>query len=196
MVRPELLIYYCDTEWPPLATSSAEDWKSTGQSLFRHKQYHQAMHCFEKAELPTNRAVAEAYYLRQCAKRSKTGDASSVKHVQALKAAYLRAADAFTNCASLLESNAGTYHRRAAECFIEAGDHGRAGESYRNAELFTNAVKQFKVAKMYDEAVAIVLTKKDDVDENIAENIIDVSRLHYLKAKRLEYVNSFWPDIR
>ena len=56
------------------------------------------------------------------------------------------------------------------------------------AEFYTEAAKLFKKASLYDEAVRVVQEKKEYIDESVSNNILDVSRLHYLRLQKLEYV--------
>ncbi|KLO20395.1 hypothetical protein SCHPADRAFT_897689 [Schizopora paradoxa] len=169
---------------PSLAVSSSPDeWDKMGRSLFVNKQYHQAVHCFDRACLPIEKGIAQAYYLRQ---QARALDKSTLKRLPIRKEAFINAAEAFIKCAQARYRE--SYWRNAGECFVEAENPRRAAAAYFEAKLYTDAVKQFKKAGSYDEAVHVVQEKGEFVDKTVAENIIDVSRLHYLKVGELEKV--------
>ncbi len=135
-----------------------------GRSLFTNKQYHQAMHCFERADLLVHKAIAHAYYLRQ---QARALDKNTSKRLVQRKLAFTSAADAFVECAqdSDLSARANeSYWRNAGECFVEADNPRRAAEAYFEAELYTDAVKQFKKACLYDEAVRVVQDKRKFIE--------------------------------
>src|ERR1700736_2747429 len=80
---------------PQLAVSSTpEEWADFGKSLFLNKRYLQAMHCFERAGMHREVGVANAYSLREQARKI-----SLVHRQDSAKAAFLVAAEAFVECA-------------------------------------------------------------------------------------------------
>lgn len=130
------LVQICtpNTDVPHLAVSSTrEEWAEQAKSLFKAKRYLQARHCFQRAEQPHKAGVADAYYLRDCA-RAKVVSAS--KRLQDERSdAYMAAARAFVQCAMVETSGSNErersgYYRRAGECYEEAGKHyfGNAAE--------------------------------------------------------------------
>src|ERR1700691_6117195 len=81
------------TDVPRLAVSSTpEEWADFGKSLFQHQRYVQAMHCFERAGMHREVAVANAYRLRDQARIIPSA------HDQR-EDAYIVAAEAFIECA-------------------------------------------------------------------------------------------------
>ncbi len=144
------------------------------------------MHCLERAGLPMDKAVAHAYYLRQ---QTRALDENTSKRLAQRKQAFTSAADAFVACAREYGRSARankSYWRNAGECFVQADNPRQAAESYVEARLYTEAVKQYKLASMYEEAVHIVQSKKEFVEEQVAENILNVSRLHFLRIQKPE----------
>lgn len=168
------------TSFPEASTS--DEWAKTGRLLFSNKRYPQAIHCFERAGLEHERSIANAYHLRQLARnvpRSK-GD-------EARKKAFLAAARAFFLCAqSISPVQKNKYFHIAAECFREAQANDLAAKSYRHAEDFTNAARYFRKAHMFDDAVEIILSKRELVESSVADSIIGASRLHYVHIGKPE----------
>jgi hypothetical protein len=116
---------------PHLAVSSTpEEWESFGHSLFSHKRYSQAMHCFERAGLRRELKVCEAYQLREIA-RSGAGVAS----LNDQKRRFIVAADAFTDCgAAATGTQMLQYYRNSADCYVQGGNDLKAAEAYLMAE--------------------------------------------------------------
>lgn len=162
-------------------SSTPEEWAKTARTLFDNKRYPQAMHCYERALLPRERAVAEAYCLRDQARGTAVepgGD--DTERVLAFR----RAADAFWSSAEVAVKEKTSYYRIAAECYLQYGDELQAAHAYHNAAEYTHAARLYRRVGMFDEAVAVV--KSHDVDPSVAENIIDVSRLEYARGGKLK----------
>ncbi|KAF9230051.1 P-loop containing nucleoside triphosphate hydrolase protein, partial [Melanogaster broomeanus] len=113
---------------PHLAVSSTpEEWEDFGRSLFQHKRYTQAIHCFERASLPHEVKVSGAYYLRELA-RDSVGIASPVKQQDAFRTA----AKAFIDCGANPYHQTRErlqYYHNAADCYIRAGDDSLATDA-------------------------------------------------------------------
>ncbi|KAF4623894.1 hypothetical protein D9613_001576 [Agrocybe pediades] len=174
------------TDVPRLAVSSSpEEWEKSGRALFQNKRYFQAMHCFERAGLKRETDVSHAYYLREQARSMpSTGTKESIVN---RRAAFVTAAEAFLQRA--IGSNAKeakAYLRTAGDCYEHAQEDQKAAEAYARAEEYNSAAKLYRKCARFDEAVAIVLDHRQDVDHDIAENIIDVARLYYFKSGELE----------
>jgi len=175
------------TDVPRLAVSSSpEEWEKSGKTLFQNKRYLQAMHCFERAGLNREVAVSHTYYLREQA-RLTSNDGSKQRSLLREKA-FATAANAFLSCAmsatTMKEKKA--YLRNAADCFENALDDFKAAQAYAEAEEFTVAAKLYRKCAKFDEAVAIVTDHRQFVEQEVAENIIDVARLFYFKGGELE----------
>ncbi|KAG1738629.1 uncharacterized protein EDB91DRAFT_1347576 [Suillus paluster] len=117
---------------PPLAVSSTpEEWASSGRSLFLHKRYLQAIHCFQRAGLLREVKVCEAYILREAA-RSSVGVA--LLNVQ--QKAFITAADAFADCGAAATGNEKRqYYRTSAACYFRGGEDVKAADTYLKALL-------------------------------------------------------------
>ena len=143
------------------------------------------MHCFERANLPREMAVANAYYLREQA-RSLLGS-SPQRNGPCLKA-FIKAAEAFLDCASSASKETRTYFSVAADCFERGDDIKRAAKANLDAENFTRAAQLYRKVGMFDEAVQIVKDHKEKMEAHIADSIVDIARLYYFKEHELEYV--------
>ncbi|KAI0757675.1 hypothetical protein C8Q80DRAFT_1134839, partial [Daedaleopsis nitida] len=194
------------TDVPQLAMSStAEDWAKTALSLFNNRRYMQAMHCYERAGLDRERAVAHAYYLREVARSTHVtrGDTT------AQATAFTHAADAFFISAKAAVKEKRAYYRIAAECYVHAGDDYKAGQAYSSATEYTLAAQHFRKAGKFEDAVNIVKAHKDKVTATVAESIVEVSRLYFLRERQLkkarelfdndeealEYMNDYGLDV-
>lgn len=173
------------TDVPRLAMSStAEDWGKTALTLFNNRRYMQAMHCYERAGLPREKAVAHAYYLREVARSTPVprGDTTA----QAL--AFGVAAQAFIASAQEAITEKRAYYRIAAECHVQSGNDHKAAQAYSLAMEYTLAAQHFRKAGKFEEAVNIIKAHKAEVAASVAENIVDVSRLYFLREKQIKYV--------
>ncbi|KAH9921295.1 uncharacterized protein B0H18DRAFT_880310 [Fomitopsis serialis] len=167
---------------PRLAMSSTpEEWARTARTLFDNRRYTQAMHCYERALLPRERAVAEAYYLREKA-RGTPVDARGDDFDRIL--AFRKAAEAFWRSADAAAKEKTTYFRISAECYLESRDEVNAAHGYRHAAEYTLSAQCYRRAGMFDDAVAIV--KGHNVVAGVAESIINVSRLEYARGGKLK----------
>ncbi|TBU42438.1 hypothetical protein BD309DRAFT_866309 [Dichomitus squalens] len=170
------------TDVPRLAMSStAEDWAKTALSLFNNRRYMQAMHCYERAGLSRERAVAYAYYLRELARTrpiSRGGASSRVS-------AFLAAAHAFVASAQKAVTEKSAYYRIAAQCYVDAGSDYEAAWAYAQATEYTLAAQYYRKAGKFEEAVEIIKTHKDRMQPEVVESIVDVSKLYFLREKQI-----------
>ncbi|KAI0656844.1 hypothetical protein C8Q70DRAFT_1158814, partial [Cubamyces menziesii] len=177
------LIQNCNpnTEVPQLAASStAEDWAKMALDLFNHRRYMQAMHCYDRAGLHREKAVAHAYHLREVARSALTkGNAAARTN------AYNAAARAFMTSAQKAVTERRAYYRIAAECYIQSGDDYRAAQAYQNAGEYNLAASHFRKAGKFEEAVEIVRLHKPQMSASIADSIVEVSKLYFLREKRI-----------
>ncbi|KAJ7293966.1 hypothetical protein C8J57DRAFT_1444990 [Mycena rebaudengoi] len=177
------------TDTPRLAISStAEEWEEQGRKLFANKRYRQAKHCFERALRPRQVAMADAYYLRQEARKSPGGN--SRRAIDARRAAFLEAAAAFLDCAR--EDKTFAYFRIAAECFEDAGDDLQAAQAYQDAREFTRSAELWRKLGRFDEAVAIVKAHKKEVRPDVVDKVVNVARLFYFKEQKFEKANELF----
>lgn len=166
-------------------SSSPEEWATSGKSLFQNKRYLQAKHCFERASLHREVAVADAYHLREQARAIPAGS----RHTNFARfEAFLAAASAFVDCANVATKEKRAYFRNAADCFIQGGNDRKAAHAYMDAEEYNLAAKLYRKCGMFDEAVQVAKDYEKMMDANVVESIIDVARLFYFKEHNLECV--------
>jgi tetratricopeptide (TPR) repeat protein len=193
--RNEIEHFTAGMEMPHLAVSSTpEEWGDMGKELFQNKRYLQAMHCFERANQMREKAVANAYYLRE---QARLLPIISPRQSEPRSVAFVKTAEAFLDCANSASKDARTYFSNAADCFESGGDIRRAAKAFLDAENFTRAVQLYRKEGMFDEALQVIQGHGQTVDANVSESVINVARLYYFKEQELEYVSQkFRPVIR
>ncbi|KAI6046365.1 hypothetical protein EDC04DRAFT_2598161 [Pisolithus marmoratus] len=128
--RSQIQNFTTETGVPHFAASStAEEWAESGHSLFQHKRYTQAMHCFRRANMPRAVRIAEAYHFRELA-RATMGIALLTRATGREKLQY---------------------YRTAAECYIRAAENCKAADAYMNAEEYELAAKCYRQGRQDDE---------------------------------------------
>jgi tetratricopeptide (TPR) repeat protein len=164
---------------PRLAVSStAKEWARSGRALFRSKRYYQAMHCFERAEMPRETAIAHAYLLRDTARNLLGG---SKMQASERAQAFANAADVFVRCAEREQSEErATYFRVAGECFALANEHLKAGKAFYEASEYTLSARQYRKGDHFDEAIEVA--QNHDVDPAFATTLVDVAKLYYITS--------------
>ncbi|KAI6165390.1 hypothetical protein EDD17DRAFT_225914 [Pisolithus thermaeus] len=172
------LIQNCtpETDVPHLAVSSTpEEWADSGRSLFHHKRYTQAMHCFGRADMSREVRIAEAYHFRELA-RATVGIALPSEQ----KRAFTKAADAFVTSGSEASGREKLqYYRTAAECYIRAADNRKAGDAYLNAEEYELAAKCYRKAGKFDKTVDVLKSHSEKMSPDSADELLTVCRLYY-----------------
>ncbi|KAJ7725516.1 hypothetical protein DFH07DRAFT_853912 [Mycena maculata] len=177
------------TDTPRLAISStAAEWEEQGRKLFANKRYRQSKHCFERAVLPRQAAMAGAYYLRQEARKSSGG--SNRRAIEARKDAFLEAAAAFIDCAR--EDKTLAYFRIAAECFEDAGDDLQAAQTFRDAEEYTRSAELYRKLGHFDDAVYLIKNHRRQIRPEVITNVTNVARLFYFKEQKLDKANALF----
>jgi hypothetical protein len=147
----------------------------------------QARHCYERASLPRKAASANAYYLRELARKTPAKGSRQARLAE--RDAFLRAAEAFRDCAvSDTLRNRRTYFWVAGECFERAGDDRQAARAYIDAEEFNDAAKLYRKAGMFDEAVEVIKMYGCQMLPAVVDSITDVARLFYFTEQKLECV--------
>ncbi|KAG2109745.1 uncharacterized protein F5147DRAFT_150627 [Suillus discolor] len=164
------------TDISPLAASSTPDeWAFSGRSLFFHKRYSQAIHCFERADMHREVKVCKAYLLREAA-RSSVGVA--LLNVQ--QRAFTAAADAFVECAAAATGNEKRqYYRTSAYCYIRGGQDLKAADNYLKAEEFELAAKSYRKGGSFDRTLHVLTDHRAVIPEKTATELWMVCRLHY-----------------
>ncbi|KAN0138675.1 hypothetical protein V8E53_003663, partial [Lactarius tabidus] len=171
---------------PRLAKESArEEWAPMARTLFSHKRYLQAMHSYERAEMPREKAIAYAYHLREQARgipvRKRPGDSLRRNAYTEVAAAFLASAQVATILRERSE-----YYRIAAEAFLVLEDYTQAAKAFEKASKFTEAAQNYRRAGMFDETVSVIQNHGNVMDSSVASQLMDVARYYYLQRGDLK----------
>ncbi|KZP05197.1 hypothetical protein FIBSPDRAFT_843218 [Athelia psychrophila] len=172
---------------PQLAVSSSpEEWANTGKSLFQHKRYTQAMHCFERAGMVREAAVAKAYSLRERARAILATNTAAQDGRR--KAAFTDAAEAFLGCAASAKkvNERRTYYGIAGDCFVVLDAYRRAADAYLASDSFSKAAISYRKAGCFHEAVEVIKQHRQDMDASVANSVMDVARLHCFRNHEIK----------
>jgi hypothetical protein len=187
----ENLVQNCTTgtDVPQLAVSSSpEEWAKMARTLFSHKRYFQAMHSYERAGKPREKAIAYAYHLREQARgipvRNRPGDNER-------RNAYTKVTEAFLASAqeATIPRERSEYYRIAAEAFLVLEDHARAAQAFEKASIFTEAAQNYRHAGMFDETVSVIQNHSNAMDTSVMSKLTDVARYFYLQRGDLKCVS-------
>jgi hypothetical protein len=133
------------------------------------------MHCFERAKMPREMAVADAYLKRENA-RLMPGGTKAQDIARTL--AFGEAAACLMECARAGGEKA--YYRLAGECYARAERDFEAGTAFRAAELYDLSARHYRKGEYFDEAVAVV--QNHHVDPAFKEKLIDVAKFYYISS--------------
>jgi hypothetical protein len=149
------------------------------------------MECFQKASLHREAGVANAYYLRDQAQTTPSGQVNNLRH----KRAFLIAAEAFVDCASsaALDSEKPFYYRSAAQCFEHSGKYHEAGRYYIIAEEFDTAAQLFCDKGIFDQATQVLKEYADKINKKVDKGIRTACGLHYFSRQDISYVFQLQP---
>ena len=188
------------SDLPKLAVSStSKEWQETGRKLFQNKQFFQAKHAFERADMPRQAKIAETHYLRDVARGMPTTNKEKIK---ARRDAFRVAAIKFLECTEdphiqVQKKEQIIFYRNAGDCFEQAAayaddmeDYGHAARAYEKAEDYNKAIRLYRKCDMYDEAVEVLHNHREDVEDDLAENIMALARIHYFRRKDYAWVPS------
>ena len=166
------------------ASSTSAEWADTGERLFKHKKYLQAMHCFERGGMRREVDIANAHFLRE---QANTSGGTSKKP-------FLDAAEAFLNCASaaMKVKEKIIFLNNAGGCFVGYGDHGRAAKAFYAGKDYTLAAQHYGTGGLFDEAVHVIQTHREDIESDVANKIYHIARIHYFQdTNTLRYIPRF-----
>ncbi|KAI6133857.1 hypothetical protein EV401DRAFT_2204741 [Pisolithus croceorrhizus] len=156
-------------------SSTAEEWAESGRSLFQHKRYTQAMHCFGRANMPREGRIAKAYHFRELA-RATIGIALLTEQQRA----FSNAAEAFVTCAGETPGREKLqYYRTAAECYVRAAEDRKAADAYLNAEEYELAAKRYRKAGIFNKTVDVLKSHSEKMSRDCSEELFTVCRLYY-----------------
>jgi tetratricopeptide (TPR) repeat protein len=179
---------------PRLAVSSTpEEWEKAGHTLLDNQRYLQAMHAFERAGLALEVKISKTHYLREVAQSIQ---AFNKETRSAKRDAFCSVANSFLECAHDTKGNERRiFFHNAAACFEKAGsyndnteDYGKAARAYEDAQEYPSAVGLYRKTEMFDEAVNVVQNYRQQVGEELANNVQEVARLFYFKNKEFRWV--------
>ncbi|EPQ61193.1 hypothetical protein GLOTRDRAFT_135727 [Gloeophyllum trabeum ATCC 11539] len=179
-------IYSADMHLPQLAVASTpEEWSKSGRSLFENKRYFQAMHCFKRAGMVRETAVAHAFYLRDQAR----SESASRRH-----GAFNEAAEAFVYVAEAAGKDATkhAYYKIAAHCYLQGDDVEKAAQAFLSAKEYTSAAQGFRQAGMFNEAVAIIQNHR--IENQAYQRILHAARLYYFQRRNHEEAVKLFPS--
>lgn len=161
------------------ARSSPEEWLMQGKALFHNAKYAQAIHCFRRADASEEFRIATAYYLREQAQRTLTDKKGRLRK-------YQDAARAFKTCAIESERQKDVFHRRAAECYVNAEKYDLAGEAFLAAKRYNDAAIYFKEAASFEKALDVVMLHGTEIDDDVAESVKNVARILYMRRSNTQ----------
>jgi antirestriction protein ArdC len=116
---------------------------------------------------------------------SESNAVESRKTQQTRIAAFLKAAEAFLECATaaINTKEKRVYYQNAGDCFERAEDDYRAARAYVEAHEFTTAAKLFRVCAKFDEAVYVVKQFHQEIDDDVVQNVFGVAKLFYFRGE-------------
>ncbi|KAI6095428.1 hypothetical protein EV401DRAFT_2083708 [Pisolithus croceorrhizus] len=154
--------------------STPEQWAAAGHKLFNACQFEEAVHCFERANLPKQLRIAQAYELYEVAK--STVQASECRKM------FLDAAEAFIQCAGeALDTEKNRFYREVAECYASADNAHMAAEFYIAADDFTGAAEQYHKAGCFDEIVQILDRQPEKIASSHRTRLLRTCVVHYYR---------------
>ncbi|KAI6110793.1 hypothetical protein EDD16DRAFT_1710655 [Pisolithus croceorrhizus] len=155
-----------------IGESSPEQWAASGYKLFNAGQFQEAIRCFERADLPRQLRIAQAYQLRQIA-------TLTVRATERQRA-FLAAAEAFVRCAGeALGAQKTSFYGDAAKCYASADNYLNAAKFYIDADDFAGAVGQYRKAGRFDKLVQILARHSEDITASLKNEVLYICVVHY-----------------
>ncbi|KAI6158403.1 hypothetical protein EDD17DRAFT_1763946 [Pisolithus thermaeus] len=156
--------------------STLEQWAASGNKLFNACQFQEAVRCFERANLPRQLGIAQAYGLREVA-------ASTVRTGERQKA-FFDAAEAFVQCArEALPSEETRFHREAAKCYALADKAHMAAKFYIAVDDFSGAAEQYRKAGRFDEIAQILNRHTEKLAASHRNTLLHLCVVHYYRNR-------------
>ncbi|CAE7158208.1 unnamed protein product [Rhizoctonia solani] len=150
------------------------------------------MLCFQRAGLNLERDIAAAYEARKQARLLQATKPSD----RETRTAFRHAAEKFLHCSKIATSKQQTScYLRAADCLVQAEEWKPAAQTFIKAGDFGMAAKCFRNGGYFSEAVETVQAHPGDIQENVAEDIIKVARLEYLRTAQYEQAEELFDDL-
>jgi tetratricopeptide (TPR) repeat protein len=150
-----------------------------GRVLFSRGNYQQAVLCFERAGANLLRDISKGYLYRKKARLLEVGSNKR-------KLAFLEAANTLRACAQGEHSQSRTCFLRAAECYAEAREDRKASDAFYNGGDFTRSAQFARKAGAFDLALEVI--RQHTIDEAVAESIVDVCKVVYVREREYRYL--------
>ncbi|KAI6011131.1 hypothetical protein EDC04DRAFT_2959379 [Pisolithus marmoratus] len=146
----------------------------SGYKLFDAGQFQEAIRCFQRANLPTQLQISQAYRLREVAMLTlQAGERQK---------AYLNAAEAFVHCArEVLGTEKTSFYGEAAKCYALADNVLIAARFYRAADDFAGAAGQYHKAGRFDEIVQILDRHPEKITASYRNKLLHICVVHYYR---------------
>ncbi|KAF7306321.1 UvrD-like helicase ATP-binding domain-containing protein [Mycena indigotica] len=156
--------------------SRPEDWKAQGEELFDKGLFSNARLCFQRAFMPHEAAISNAYALREEAEEMFAKPRET-------KLKFVEAGNAFLSCAKSTTDTETSweYAAIAGDCF-ERGDSLLCGvEAFTLARKFDKVATFYRKLGMFDEMVQTI-QQHPEIDTTTSKALINVARLFYFKS--------------
>jgi hypothetical protein len=146
--------------------------------MFDSERYSQASVAYLRAGRDREAAICDAYLLREKARSIST--TTSTARIQA----FVTAANAFVTCAqdSPRANERLVYYGIAGECYSEARDLKRAGDSYRMAEQYDEAALAYLEGGHFNGVAAVLIRHGNALPSGLRERLTMVTRMYYFKV--------------
>lgn len=104
------------------------------------------------------------------------------------KEAYINAANAFMHCVPDSPDESAAYNYAAGQCYAQAGKDENAAKAFMAASEYTLAAQHFRKAGLFDELVKVMLGHRDHIMPDVAEELIDIARIYFLRSDSRETI--------
>ncbi|TBU23100.1 P-loop containing nucleoside triphosphate hydrolase protein, partial [Dichomitus squalens] len=161
----------------PVSKSLPEDWAKRGRILMDKQNYEQAKYCFQRAGLPRETNIAQAYHLRESAVTAEQ---------------FVEAAQLFESCAAktLDVADRKELLLASATCFSRARDNLRSAELYHAALEYTKCIVQYCKATSWQKALDVICQHRDDVELRAMQNVL----LHFFDLGQYSRIAEVFAD--
>lgn len=131
--------------------------------------------------------MAHAYRLRDLALAASSIGPESSGRLSSDVDCCVVVAKEFMQCAAeaVDAEDKRSYHRIAGQYFALSGNDRAAARAFYAAGYYEDSAKHFRAAGMFDEAVNVVQGHQD-ISTSVAESIISVSKLQFLRENEIE----------
>ncbi|UZO21754.1 uncharacterized protein OCT59_014139 [Rhizophagus irregularis] len=171
--------------------SDSCEWDEQGKDFFEQRQYEQAVFCFEKSGNEERHKLANAYYLRQIAKKS-INDSND----DTIKSNFIQAAIAFKECprpseaascyqdVSMYEEAGDVFSEydmfeSAAHNYLKANKWNKAGDNFEKAKKYDDAALTYKDGCLYKTAADFILKYRQKINDKTFEHVAYHVKEHY-----------------